>query len=45
LITTTTQTLAQSKAIADHKEKGNSGLIKLVGTNIAFSQTGLTTVR
>lgn len=42
LITTTTQALANSKAIADHKANGNSDLIKLVGTNIAFSQTGLT---
>jgi hypothetical protein len=44
LITTTTQALANSKAIADHKANGNSDLIKLVGTNIAFSQTGLTAV-
>jgi Dyp-type peroxidase family len=41
LITTTTQALADQDAIKDHKDKGHTGLIKLVGTNIAFSQAGL----
>jgi len=42
LITTTTQALADHSAIAEHKAKGGQGLLKLVGTNIAFSHTGLT---
>jgi len=41
LITTTTQALADQKAIEDHKKKGGIGLLTLVGTNISFSQTGL----
>lgn len=44
LITTTTQALNDQKAINDHKAKGGQGLLKLVGTNIAFSQTGLRAV-
>jgi len=41
LITTTVQALADTQAINEHKAKGHTGLIKLVGTNIAFSHTGL----
>ena len=43
-ITTTAQALADQDAINEHKSKGKEGLLKLVGTNIAFSQTGLTLV-
>lgn len=45
LITTTTQALADTAAIQKHKSQGHTSLLKLVGTNIAFSQAGLTTVR
>jgi len=41
LITTTTEALADAQKIADHKARGHSGLLKLIGTNVAFSQTGL----
>ncbi|KIM91350.1 hypothetical protein PILCRDRAFT_57880 [Piloderma croceum F 1598] len=41
LITTTTQALADAQKIADHKAQGHSNYLKLVGTNIAFSQKGL----
>jgi len=41
LITTTTQALADQKAIQAQKAEGYNSLLKLVGTNIAFSQTGL----
>ena len=44
LITTTAQVQADLKAIAEHKAKGEDGLLTLVGTNIAFSQAGLTAV-
>jgi deferrochelatase/peroxidase EfeB len=42
LITTTAQAAADNNAINEHKAKGGEGCIKLVGTNIAFSQSGLT---
>jgi len=45
LITTTVQALADTEAIKKHKAKGHKGLLKLVGTNIAFSHTGLDAVR
>ena len=45
LITTTTQALADTAAIQNHKSKGNKSLLKIVGTNIAFSQAGLNAVR
>ena len=45
LITTTTQALADTAAIQNHKSQGNTSLLKIVGTNVAFSQAGLTTVR
>ena len=45
LITTTTQALADAQKIADHKAQGHSSNLKLVGTNLAFSQTGLNAVR
>ena len=32
------------KKISDHKKCGGIGLIKVVGTNIAFSATGLKAV-
>jgi Dyp-type peroxidase family len=41
-ITTTAQALADQDAINEHKSKRKEGLLKLVGTNIAFSQSGLT---
>jgi len=41
LITTTTQVRADLEAIKAHKEKGYKDLLKLAGTNIAFSQAGL----
>jgi Dyp-type peroxidase family len=41
LITTTAQAIQDNKAIEAHKGKGNKDLLKLVGTNIAFSQKGL----
>ena len=45
LITTTTIALADAQKIADHKAQGHSSLLKLLGTNLAFSQTGLDKVR
>lgn len=45
LITTTTQALADQAAIEAHKKAGHKGLLTLVGTNIAFSKTGLDAVR
>jgi hypothetical protein len=44
LITTTTQVLADHKAIDEHKAGGGQGHLKIVGMNIAFSQKGLTAV-
>jgi hypothetical protein len=44
LITTTAQVIADANAIKEHKRSGYPGLIKLAGTNIAFSHTGLTAV-
>jgi Dyp-type peroxidase family len=41
LITTTTQAMHDNDAIDAHKAKGEKCLLKLVGTNIAFSQKGL----
>ena len=45
LITTTTQALANMAVIQKHKSQGNKPLLKIIGTNIAFLQAGLTTVR
>jgi Dyp-type peroxidase family len=44
LITTTTQALADTAAIQKHKSFGNINLLNIVGTNIAFSHTGLNTL-
>jgi Dyp-type peroxidase family len=41
LITTTAQAISDNEAIEAHKKKGNTSLLELVGTNIAFSHTGL----
>ncbi|KAF7970552.1 hypothetical protein HWV62_23727 [Athelia sp. TMB] len=44
LITTTAQALADQAAIQQHKRQHGQSVIKLVGTNIAFSVDGLNTL-
>lgn len=46
LITTTEQVVNHRQTISDHKKKSHGGnLLDIVGVNIAFSHSGLTTVR
>ncbi|RDB22012.1 Peroxidase 2 [Hypsizygus marmoreus] len=44
LVTTVAQVLKDRKAIEDHKKKGNTTLLTMVGVNIAFSHKGLATI-
>lgn len=45
IITTARQVKNDAAAIAAHKVQQVPGLLALVGTNVAFSQTGLNAVR